>query len=237
MADDTRDVKPEAVDTALGEMKLEEGATEGKLVNGTHGGISTPADLKGSLHPTLDAVKFESRSPPDMHNDSPTPKSEDEEHEEFIGGDITVTVEPGKAPKLLRKSSQKVITRPAQLFDDLEDSTEEALSVFQVIKDCIYGSKYMGYSEHDALDCDCSEEWSKFTSVILQAVGYANIHQGMPKIMPAGKIRIVSTVRRKWNVLMETAIVEPDAKINDFSADSMPTSQSSRLRRKAMVYG
>ena len=82
--------------------------------------------------------------------------------EEIIGGDITVTVEPGKAPKLSRKSSQKVISRPPILYDDMPDSTEEASTVFQIIKDCIYGSKHMGSSEHDALDCDCSEQWSEF---------------------------------------------------------------------------
>lgn len=75
--------------------------------------------------------------------------------------EITVTAEAGKPPKLSRKPTQKFVSRSPALFTDSPDNTEEATGIFQVIKDCIYGSKYMGSSEHDALDCDCSEEWSK----------------------------------------------------------------------------
>jgi histone-lysine N-methyltransferase SETD2 len=107
------------------------------------------------------ARKSRSQSPIKKQSASQTPKSEDDE-EEIIGGDITFTVEPGKAPKLSRKSSQKVVARPPNLFDDVEDSTEEAVTVFQVIKECIYGAKNMGNSEHDILDCDCSEQWSEY---------------------------------------------------------------------------
>jgi hypothetical protein len=165
MADDTRDVKPEAVNTALGDMKLEEGAPPDEAletisVNGEYEQAPTPGGYKRSPSTTPGPVKSTSQSPIKKQSASQTPKSEYDE--ETIGGDITVTVEPGKAPKLSRKSSQKVISRPAPLFDHLEDATEEAISVFQLIKDCIYGSKYMGYSEHDALDCDCSEEWRKY---------------------------------------------------------------------------
>jgi histone-lysine N-methyltransferase SETD2 len=85
------------------------------------------------------------------------------EHEEIIDGEVALKLVPGK-PKLSRKSSQRVMSRPPQLFDHLPDSTPEAITTFQVIRDCIYGSKYMGSSEHDALGCDCSEEWSKYLS-------------------------------------------------------------------------
>lgn len=164
MADDTRDIKPEGVDAALGEMKLEEGALpdDGQdtiAVNGAYEEAPTPGDYKRSPSTTPGPVKSTSQSPIKKQSASQTPKSEYDE--EVISGDITVTVEPGKAPKLSRKSSQKVISRLAPLFDHLADATDEAISVFQLIKDCIYGSKYMGYSEHDALDCDCSEEWRK----------------------------------------------------------------------------
>jgi hypothetical protein len=164
MADDTRDIKPEGVDAALGEMKLEEGVSpdDGQdtiAVNGAYEEAPTPGGYKRSPSTTLGPDKSATQSPIKKQSASQTPKSEYDE--EVIGGDITVTVEPGKAPKLSRKSSQKVVSRPAQLFDHLQDATDEAISVFQVIKDCIYGSKYMGYSEHDALDCDCSEEWRK----------------------------------------------------------------------------
>lgn len=48
------------------------------------------------------------------------------------------------------------------LFDQLPDATEDSTRAFQVISDCLYGAKHMGSSEHDALDCDCAEEWREF---------------------------------------------------------------------------
>ncbi|KAB8295803.1 hypothetical protein EYC80_008626 [Monilinia laxa] len=160
MADDTQEVQPEAVKAALGEMKLEQGMGAQDFSNGTNGYISTFAEIRGSHSNTPGPVTSRSQTPSRNQSTSQTPTSEDEEDEETIGGDITVTVEPGKAPKLSRKSLQKVIPRPPPLFKDLPDSTEEASSVFQVIKDCIYGAKHMGASDHDALDCDCPEEYS-----------------------------------------------------------------------------
>lgn len=162
MADDTRDRKSGVVDTALRDMKLEEeyGGQDTSL-NGAYD-APTPEGMLRSRSSTPAMRKFTSQSP-FKRSATQTPKSESESVAgEVIGGDITVTVEPGKAPKLSRKSSQKVVVPPRTLFNHMEDSTEEAVSVFQVIKDCIYGSKYMGYSEHDALDCDCSEEWSMY---------------------------------------------------------------------------
>lgn len=164
MADDTRDIKPGAVDTALGDMKLEEEASPSDAqdnisLDGAYDQPPTPGEYKRSPSTASGQFKSTSQSPIKKQSASQTPKSEYDE--ETIGGDITVTVEPGKAPKLSRKSSHKVVSRPAPLFDHLEDVTQEAGSVFQVIKDCIYGSKYMGYSEHEPLDCDCSEEWRK----------------------------------------------------------------------------
>jgi hypothetical protein len=53
---------------------------------------------------------------------------------------------------------------PPPLFDHLPDATEDACSTFQVINDCLYGSRNMGSSDHDALDCDCAEEWRKLLS-------------------------------------------------------------------------
>ncbi|KAI8962451.1 hypothetical protein F5Y11DRAFT_190736 [Daldinia sp. FL1419] len=65
----------------------------------------------------------------------------------------------GHPPKLSRKASRKMIAPPAQLFNDLPDVTSESCSHFQLIPDCLYGSKSLGSTDHDALDCDCSEEW------------------------------------------------------------------------------
>lgn len=165
MADDARDMKPETVDAALGDMKLHELAVatgagqHTQMVNGQ----SNAGHPTRSRPSTPAAQTPPSESPRPKDDAGPVLKSEDEVvGEEIVGGDVTVTVEPGKAPKLLRKSGQKVAARPPTLFHDLPDATEEATKVFQRIKDCIYGSKGMGSSEHDALDCDCAEEWSEY---------------------------------------------------------------------------
>ncbi|CAK7214102.1 histone methyltransferase set2 [Sporothrix bragantina] len=71
------------------------------------------------------------------------------------------------APRLSRKSSsiQKTSrsatpsSKPGRiLYDHLPDATAEATSKFQVIPDCLYGSKNMGLSDLESLDCDCAEE-------------------------------------------------------------------------------
>lgn len=159
MSQDSLDDKPVAVDTALNDMKLEESehaALDPISVNGTADHAVTPNGTKRS--PSSSSRQSGTQLP-----ETGTPKSEGTEHEEILGSEIALEIEPGKAPKLSRKSSQKVISRPPPLFDDLPNSTAEAVATFQVIRDCIYGSKYMGSSEHDALGCDCSEEWSKYT--------------------------------------------------------------------------
>ncbi|KAK2605113.1 hypothetical protein N8I77_007984 [Diaporthe amygdali] len=71
----------------------------------------------------------------------------------------TSTPENDPAPKLSRKHSSKAVSRTPPLFSHLPDVTEESMAAFQVIPDCLYGAKHMGSSEHDALDCDCAEEW------------------------------------------------------------------------------
>ncbi|KAH6624581.1 methyltransferase-like protein [Chaetomium sp. MPI-SDFR-AT-0129] len=73
--------------------------------------------------------------------------------------DSTPTLENGTAPKASRKASQKMTRNPPPMFDHLPNATETACSTFQVINDCLYGSRNMGSSDHDALDCDCAEEW------------------------------------------------------------------------------
>ena len=60
--------------------------------------------------------------------------------------------------RLSRKSSRKPARREAPLFNDVSDVTEEASSTFQIIDDCLYGSKNMAAAGNDAFDCDCSPE-------------------------------------------------------------------------------
>lgn len=82
-------------------------------------------------------------------------------HEEVVGGDVTLKLEPGQPPKLARSSSHKVMTGPAQLYTDEPDRTEEARRTFEVLSECSYSSKYIGSSSHDYMECDCTEEWGE----------------------------------------------------------------------------
>lgn len=111
--------------------------------------------------PTKSGLKPASRSPKKSKLNSQSPDPLKEEHEETVGGDITVKTEPGKPLKLARSSTQKVMARPPPLFDHLPDKTDEATGIFQVITQCTYSNKYLGSTEH-AMECDCSEEWGKY---------------------------------------------------------------------------
>lgn len=192
MSDQEITPKTEAVDAALGDMKLaeEDSATEAKL--------ATPAantDDNPPPQPSATPTPKQSRSPtPEvMETKSETPTSEDEVNTEVVEGDIVVVQEPGKAPKLSRKASQKVVFRPPPLFDHLEDATPECVTKFQVIQDCIYGSKYMGSADHEALGCDCSEDWRKLTLTSLRGLNSLLTHvQAMARITHVGKIRTAS---------------------------------------------
>jgi [histone H3]-lysine36 N-trimethyltransferase len=71
----------------------------------------------------------------------------------------------GAAPKAksAATSPQKRAGRQVQRFDHLPDATEDAEKTFQVINDCLYGSKHLGStSDHDVLDCECVEDWREF---------------------------------------------------------------------------
>lgn len=122
------------------------------------GGDETPS---GTATPR--SGKKQSRSPvkAEAMAQSPAVKAE----EEVIGGDIEVKLEPGKPPKLQRKSSHKVERRPPPLFHDYEDKTTEATSSYFTLPECTYANKYLGTTEH-ALECDCAEEWGRSCTVI-----------------------------------------------------------------------
>ena len=84
----------------------------------------------------------------------------------IVNQNVLVKPEPGEPPKLSRgSSSKKQSMNSPQLFPDLPDRTAEATSTFQVIKDCTYAAKYLGYTEH-ALECDCAEEWGKISFLL-----------------------------------------------------------------------
>lgn len=108
--------------------------------------------------------KGSSKSPTDSTSSSP----DNREREEIVGGDITLKMEPGKAPKLARTAAKKVVSRPPPLYLDLKDVSEDAKNTFVVIPECSYANKSLGFTEC-AYECDCSEEWGEFTSSLLSA--------------------------------------------------------------------
>ncbi|PKS11932.1 hypothetical protein jhhlp_001227 [Lomentospora prolificans] len=78
----------------------------------------------------------------------------------------SATPDDTQHPKLSRKLSQKPMKREPKLFDETPDATDEACSSFKVIPDCLYGSKNMGSTDNDALDCDCKEDWRRSFPVL-----------------------------------------------------------------------
>lgn len=94
---------------------------------------------------------------------STVPKSEFRDDEAQSRSDSAETPNSQKPPRLSRKASQKNDQPPREpvLYGDLPDVTEESCKTFQVIPDCLYGSKHLGSTDNDAFDCDCREEWRK----------------------------------------------------------------------------
>ena len=159
----------------LGRLKLEDDLEEMDLkndhpwatekerdrMNGTRGEVKIKAKSPQSI--SSQSTQRSQRSPTRPRKVSESPCDSDmpkSEQEKVVGGEVTVKIEPGKPPKLARSSSQKIWTRPAPLFDEYPSRTQEAQTKFEVIQACIYGSKYMGSTEH-GMDCDCAEEWGK----------------------------------------------------------------------------
>lgn len=136
--------------------------------NGVHSTIPGQAQINGGKASLTDgdtasaSIKDEP-SPQGTANGTPTTtndakKEESMKKEEIIDSGITVKMEPGEPLKLSRKASQKVAARPPPLFDDLPDATADATSEFEVMKDCHYANKGLGYTE-PPLECDCAEAW------------------------------------------------------------------------------
>ena len=178
------------------------------------------------------------RSPVEMPKPSPSPRKSDmsvSDHEEVVGGAVTVKLEPGQPPKLARSSSRKVWTKPARLFDDYPSKTEAARTDFEVIPGCIYGSKYMGSTEH-GMDCDCTEEWGRLLSLYyaLQFTHSDMQTVSQKRTLLVERIRTASTVRQRLSVL-EIAGVDPNARTSASKNASMQKSQSFKQRRKVMA--
>ncbi|KAI5459873.1 hypothetical protein BGZ63DRAFT_359398 [Mariannaea sp. PMI_226] len=125
----------------MGEVKIEEGGANGangaRLKQERSASIPTPNDsIDGSRSPMQSQDGAKSRS-----GSAETPSST-------------------KAPSLSRKVSQKLAAkREPVLFSHLPNVTAESCSAFQLIPDCLYGSKHLGSTDNDALDCECREDW------------------------------------------------------------------------------
>jgi histone-lysine N-methyltransferase SETD2 len=125
----------------------------------------------------MEQVKLEDGVEPGAHSDAPatastaTPKLQSSEapspasldgsksQSESVGTPNSTTAVATKPARLSRKLSQKPVAREVPLYSHLPDVTAESCATFQVIPDCLYGSKNLGSTDSDALDCDCREEW------------------------------------------------------------------------------
>jgi SET domain-containing protein len=166
MSDSDSEQNTAQLEPELREMKLEgatsEGAGEGEglrqvKVEDADSPGRTPPPL--AIPPRLKS-RSKSQSPIVKPDSGATPPGS--AHEETLGGDITLKMEPGKAPKLSRTASQKVMSRPPPLYLDLPDSTEAAKQTFVVLPECTYANKTIGTTD-PALECDCQEEYDTAT--------------------------------------------------------------------------
>ena len=206
MSDSESEKKSARLEPKLRDMKLEEGAT---LSTGESDGIHVKAEdadpsTPSAIPPRLKVSRSKSHSPAPKH-DFEASSPADSTKEEVVGGDILLKMEPGpggRALKLSRSASQKVISRPPPLYLDLPDSTEAAKETFGVLPECTYSNKYIGTTD-PALECDCSEEWGKPSHTVVSTLWRdADESQQMlsqNETMPAARTLTASTVQPKWS--------------------------------------
>lgn len=123
------------------------------------GGIKLEDGDRNGGHPEHESFTVATKTEP-RDDDVPSPAlSQDglKSRSDSVG-----TPTSQKPPKLSRKASQQSQRQPF-LYGNLQDMTEESCRSFQVIPDCLYGSKHLGATDNDALDCDCNQEWRKQT--------------------------------------------------------------------------
>ena len=164
MSEDEPTQEPEIVENGIKGMHIKNGdsSEEDTRISRRVDRIKQEVTSNGVLPSRKGRKSSTDQSPSKSSKSSQTSDliKDEHEHEQVIGGDITVKMEPGQPPKLARTSSQKITPTAAPLFHGLPSKTEEAKETFQVLPSCTYTSKYIGSTEH-ALDCDCTEEWGK----------------------------------------------------------------------------
>ncbi len=164
MTEDRRQKKSRVLESSVEKLHLEDGRTKRELGKLRTDGIKEESASSNGYSPQDTSMKSASQSPFVQEKASRSPSTAMEKHEEVIGGEVTVKQELGQPPKLSRSTSHKIVSRPPPLFNSHPDKTEEANGTFQIISECSYTSKYIGSTEHDSMDCDCTEEWGKVTS-------------------------------------------------------------------------
>ena len=242
MTDDKRPKKSRILNSSVGKLKHSNGSTRRDPA-----GIRTDVKEEGSSSSSQSPYDKSSHSAshsPAKGSDaaSPATPSDTQRHEDIVGGEVTIKQEPGQPPKLSRSTSRKIVTHPPHLYDECEDKTEEAKRCFQVIPACSYSSKYIGSSEQDSMDCDCTEEWGKATQAfvyfqIWPTITDASSQIAMRKPMQhVVQIQIVSIVLPRWSA-SATAGAEQIVKTNVSRPENMQMLPSSKQKRKVTVYG
>ena len=164
MSEQPKVKKEGVIESGVEEMHLENRDSDTKPGRSKPNGFKEESgDSHGS---TPRDFEMESATPKKGEPSPHSPNDPVARHEEAVGGDVTLKLEPGQPPKLARSSSHRVIAGPAQLYSEEPDKTEEARRTFQVLSECSYSSKYIGSSSHDYMECDCSEEWGEINTLL-----------------------------------------------------------------------
>jgi hypothetical protein len=124
----------------------------------------------GQGRPASPTIVGAATTPTDLPNKIPTSASPanmsaNDDSQESTPSDRSSTplVEKGSKESLKPVKKSKVKHEP-QLYGHLPDATEEAISTFDVIDECIYSSKTIGDSGHDSelMHCECEPEFGEF---------------------------------------------------------------------------
>ena len=153
---DTIEVKRESsVDATLAE----------EMGSATFTKLKKDDSTSASRSPSLNSVHLKTSRSPSIASLPPSNPSPDgievKPKSEKLNGHVSPVKPQSTKTKMGRSASAKgPPPRIAPLFDRLPDVKAEATSSFQVIESSTYQNKYLGLTE-SALECDCSEEWSK----------------------------------------------------------------------------
>ena len=223
MTEHKRSRKNKGIENGVGGLHLENGNVRARLGQE----IQEEATNSNESSPRDTPMNSSSQSPSKTDLPTNSPSMGSEKHEEVVGGDVTVKLEPGQPPKLARSSSQKILSKPAPLFHHHPSKTEESKNTFQVLEQCSYTSKYIGSTEHGSMDCDCSEEWGKSTLYALYLYIYTYAKYSIQialrrQTQHVGLTQTASIVRRRWNVLV-IVDAELNAKTKGSNNDSLQT--------------